>query len=1266
MRGSRIRTRPSVTPVFSALLLLVGVLAPAAFARHVALGAAAVEGPSIADYESYLENPRMTGENQEYPHVPLTPYTDAAAALAGGDSPWSMSLNGTWRFDYAKNPRTSPKGFQLPGYDTSGWDTIKVPSSWQAQGYGHPIYRNVPSAIAPYDPPHVPDDLNPTGSYVRTFELPEDWDGRRQFLRFEGVTAGFFVWVNGRYVGYDQGGFTAAEFDVTGAVHPGGNTIAVRVMRWSAVSYLQNFDMWHLAGIFRDVRMYAMPQTRIHDVTVTTDLDERYADATLGVAVDLTRAAGGEKGRYTVRGTLYGASGKPVTGLSGAVDVTGRGARVELSERVNEPAKWSAEHPNLYTLALEVVGPAGEVTHAVRQRVGFREVVVEGRQILVNGTAVDFRGVNRHEHSPKFGRYVPERLMRRDLTLMKRNNVNAVRTSHYPNDPRWYDLADERGMWLTDEVAVETHYREDCGSKTNDCLADRPQWQRAMLERFVGMVERDKNHPSVFMWSTGNEAGLGEAHFAMADWVRKHDPTRLLYHQSNWPDGNAPYADVWGPRYPSLQELKKIANSATKPVLMGEWSHAMGNSLGGYEDYWEVIREEPALQGGFVWDWVDQGLRRPLVTTPDSSGNGIEAHLSGNPEVVAGHEGRAVYLSSLDDWVEVYRSPKLDITGEELTLDAWVRPGPWAGSFPIVTKGDHQYALKMAGRETLEFFVHDGGWRTVRARVPGDWYGNWHRVTGTYDGRALRLYIDGERVAVTPYSGTIDWSHYPVNIGRNSEKHKDGYAGRTARGTFDSVRVYDRALTGRELASGADPAGEAVLALNFDTFERRGGYLSYGSSPFLLNGVVSADRTPQPELAQMRYSHAWIRFEPVDPARGTFRVKNQYRFTGTSDIELRWKLTRGGRTLRRGTLHPRLAPGGSTEVDLRLPPAGPGDVERWLTVEAVLTEDTALGRAGHVVSSEQLAAGGERAPRPSAATGATSTGGVRVSAGDGVTHVTGKGFDYAFDHSTGTWTSMRAGERQLVQRGPVLDVWRAPIGNEWASWGQSEANLFWTAGLNRLRTEVTSVEVGRPGSGPDAAARVTVHSEVAAPGHPTAFEQTMTYRIDAAGTVRLTHRVTPVSEEIKSLPWLPRMGVRLRLPGSFERIEWYGRGPGESYPDRENAAHVGVWNGSVAGQGYTYLPPQATGNKTDTRWAVVSDGKGAGLLVRGDLDVAVNRHSRLWRALYPFQRTRDGFVTLHIGHAVTGLGGTPNAVRQPYRVRADEPHEYTITLRPVA
>ncbi|WP_093420584.1 glycoside hydrolase family 2 TIM barrel-domain containing protein [Saccharopolyspora flava] len=1222
-----------------------------------ASGAAAAEppGPGIpgGDVHAYLDDPQQVGEGQEAPHALLRPYDDVEAAARGEErTPFTQSLDGQWRIAMADRPEDVPPGFYAEGYDTSGWRAVTVPHTWQTDGLDHPMFRNIATEVQPDDPPRVPRDVNPTAAYTRDFDLPADWEPRRTTVRFDGVTSGFFVWVNGRYIGYDQGGYTPAEFDISRALHPGTNRIAVQVHRWSAGSYLEDVDQWRYSGIFRSVELQSAPATHVRDVTLRTDLDDTYTDATLSAAVDLGHRPGGTTGPHRVTASLRDPGGAEVGTVSRDVEVTGPDAQVRLDMPVRDPAKWTDETPNLYTVVLTLTGPDGAVGHITSETVGFREIEIRDRQLLVNGQRTLFKGVNRAETDPDHGRHVPRAAQERDVDLMKQLNVNAVRTSHYPADPHFYELADRRGLWIDDEVDIETHNHEDC---TDWCQADQPEWRKAFLDRMIGMVERDKNHPSIFLWDTGNEAGLGAHHYEMADWVKRNDPTRLVYHQSNDPDGDAPFADVWGPRYPSPEKFAEQAQTTTKPLIFGEYAHAMGNSLGNFDEFWDIIRAHPQTQGGFIWDWAEQNIRQPTRTTPDSSGNDISAHLTGKPELVDGHRGKALNLSGLDDFVEVYRDRKLDITGTALTLDAWVKPGDWTGDFRILGKGDHQYALKMASENTLEFHIHSGTWRTVRAEVPADFYGAWHRVSGTYDGTALRLFIDGKEVGSTPFTGAIDRSSAEVNIGRDFETswNDPSDVGWMGRGAIDDARIYDRALSPDELAA-PEPAGGALLALDFDRVDDEGTHLSYGSSLSGIDGLVGADRRPQPETAELAWAHQPLRFAFDD---GTLSVTNERQFTGTDDLDLRWKVVEGSRVVAEQRQPLRVDPDSTWTKPVAVPP-NPDDRERFLTVEAVTTGARPGLPAGHVLAHDQFPLGGGTVPglAPHPADGPP----VQVREDGSTVTASAAGVTYRFDE--GALSSILSGEQELITGGPKLDAWRAPISNETFAWGDAEGEAWRDAGLDRLVTTTTGQRVE---AAPDGAARIVVDSRVAAPDVAGSwFDQTLTYTIGRDGTLRLGHRVTPQGG-MRELPYLPRIGVSLAIPDRFERFSWYGR-EAESYNDRKNGSPIGVHSSTVDEQYVEYHRPQDHGNHTDARWALLTDGDTGGLLVAGAPNVGVSSYDDLDRAAYPFQLHRnDGWTTLHADHAVTGVGGTPNPVRERYQVRPDIGYDNTLTIRPL-
>jgi len=575
---------------------------------------------------------RPDWENHELPHrnrLParayFAPAAEAAAADAGGEgrgvSDRFLLLNGRWKFLFADNPLRLPDGFFQSDFNDAGWDWIDVPKSWQLAGYGRPHYTNVAFPF-PTDPPRVPTE-NPTGCYRRSFDLPDAWDGMRVVLRFEGVDSFFHLWVNGVEVGCSKGSRVPAEFDITPHLHAGTNQLCLRVLQWSDASYLEDQDMWWLSGIFRDVYLLARPANHIADLTIRTPFDSRYENARLVLNVPV---AGDGPRHCVVEARLAHPCGAewfraPLTWDAAAEAFV-------LNHAVTKPLRWTAETPILYPLEILLKDAAGATLEAVRERVGFRQVEINGGQLLVNGVALKFKGVNRHDHHPDLGRAVPLETMRRDLILMKQHNLNAVRTSHYPNDPRFLQLCDELGLYVIDECDLECHgfctVQHYEGSRpANAWTSDNPEWEAVYVDRMERMVQRDKNRPCVVMWSLGNEAEFGRNHETMARHARALDPTRSIHYEADrtycHPDRpGVVTADVLSYMYPAHEKVIEIGENrddgaaAGKPFIMCEYIHTMGNGPGGIKEYWDAIYKYPRVQGGFAWEWKDHGIRQRL------------------------------------------------------------------------------------------------------------------------------------------------------------------------------------------------------------------------------------------------------------------------------------------------------------------------------------------------------------------------------------------------------------------------------------------------------------------------------------------------------------------------------------------------------------------------------------------------------------------------------------------------------------------------------
>ena len=569
------------------------------------------------------ENPQIIGKNKELPHAAFTSYPDALTAQKNAPSPFIRSLNGTWKFHWSPTPQDRPAEFYKNAFDVSGWDEIVVPGNWQMQGYGIPIYTNMRYPFKK-DPPYVthtpPENFtsyklrDPVGSYRTTFTIPEEWKNKKIILHFGGVKSAFYVWINGKKAGYSQGSMTPAEFDITPFLNSGKNNLAVEVYRWSDGSYLEDQDMWRLSGIYRDVFIIAKNSVYIRDFKINTKLKDNYTKAMLSVDVDIANSSEKAAEGYSVEATIMppkkAAVKTYILSLGNDIPEIKRNSsdKIVLTEDISNPVLWSAEKPELYTMTLYLKDKKGNTVEVIPWKFGIREIRIDGQVFKVNGIPVKLKGVNRHEHHPRTGRHVDKETMRRDIEIMKQSNVNMVRTSHYPNDPYWYTLCDEYGIYVMDEANQESH-----GFLIgNKIIGDNPDWTLAHVDRAVSMVERDKNHPCVIIWSLGNEGGKGRNFEAMADTVRKLDPSRPVYS-----DSDKGVSDFFDYSYPTPDGLKKMGiKIKDRPVFMREYAHAMGNSLGNFKEFWDVIYADEGLTGGAVWDWVDQGIAKKIDGAP--------------------------------------------------------------------------------------------------------------------------------------------------------------------------------------------------------------------------------------------------------------------------------------------------------------------------------------------------------------------------------------------------------------------------------------------------------------------------------------------------------------------------------------------------------------------------------------------------------------------------------------------------------------------------
>jgi beta-galactosidase len=995
-------------------VLLVGLLA---LPLHAADDAA-------ADWE----NPAVFARNTEPPHATFFSFPGEASALAnrGEDSPWYRSLNGPWKFRWTMTADDRPQDFYKPAYDVSGWQEINVPSNWELEGFDRPIYTNIPYPHPP-TPPNVSRLWQPVGSYRRTFEPPADWAGREVFLHFDGIMSAGYVWINGQMVGYHEDSMTPAEFNITKYLKPGKNDVAVEVYRWSDGSYLEDQDMWRLSGIYRDVYLVARPQVYIHDIIVRTDFDDDYRDAVLRLSAVVCRMNSDRDFRYNADAQLFDPDGKLVPDgqfeLRFKVPPNGKLTGDNQRGTIHEPLHWTAETPNLYRLVLTLKDAQGKPLESVSTRVGFREIEIRDDRFLVNGVPVLMRGTNRHEHDPDHGKTVSEERMIQDVKLMKQHNFNSVRTSHYPNHPRWYELCDEYGLYVIDEANVETH---ELGFGRVNFPGNREEWFAPCVARMVDMVQRDKNHPSVVMWSLGNEAGGGETFTKMRQAALKFDNTRPIHYQND-----SRYSDVHGIFYPRPEALELFGKSEqeTRPIVLTEYAHMMGNSGGNFAEYWDVMERYPKFAGAYIWDWVDQGLRR--------------------------HTGR-----------------------EE------------------------------------EYWAYGG-----------------------------------------------DFGDYP------------------------------------------------------------------NDANFCMNGLVNADRTPNPHLYEVKKVQQFVKFAAEDAAAGKIRITNKYEFQDLSGCELRWRLEGDGKPLQHGTQPaPDLPPGQSTTVSLpiHMPDAGESR-EVFLTVELALKNDTSWAPAGHVVAWEQFAV-----PHQAKAAEAPTPGvPVEVDRSENRITLRAGATDYVIDERTGELRQIIASGKRLLAEPLRPNFWRALNDNEVRGGIDADAYLWKTAAANR---RLESIDVTQ--QGPEVAV-VTVRQRL--PVWNASYVNTFTLRSDG------TLEVSATLDSDQALPELVRFGMQLGLPRAVDRVEWFGRGPHESYWDRKTSAAVGLYRNTVSDLHYAYARPQENGNRSDVRWVSFSDAEGNGLMATGEplLGFSAWHYSQqqLEQAKHDYELRPQGFITVNLDWRQRGVGG---------------------------
>lgn len=1018
------------------------------------------------------ENQKVVQKNRVNSHVNLIPFSDEEKAVSGerGNSPWFRLLNGVWQFKLVANPALVPDGFYDLDFEAKDWGNIKVPSNWQLEGYDYPHYTNVQFPF-PADPPHVPTE-NPTGLYHRDFYINEDWDGKKVYIHFEGVDSAFYVWVNGNKIGYSQGSRVPAEFDISDFIHTGQNNIDVQVMKWSDGSYMEDQDMWWLSGIFRDVYLYATPEFQLFDYFVKTELDDQYKDAELKIETVLKNHSKQHKnGKFEIK--LFDTNMKPVFKEK---EITGKKIEVEpgeklvvnLERKINSPDKWTAETPNLYTLLLILKNEDNNIVAVEKCKIGFRDVKIKDGNLLINGVPIMIKGVNRHDIHPDTGRAVPYETMVDDILLMKRHNINAVRTSHYPNDTRFYDLCDYYGIYVMDETDIETHGFTMAGDKNR--ISDDPTWEEAYLDRVQRMVERDKNHPSVIIWSLGNESGFGCNHKAMAEWLRKRDNRPINYERDYHYEVN----DFVTAMYASIEQVTKMGKGESlelkgveidyddyrdKPVILCEYAHAMGNGPGQLKEYWEAFYKYDQLQGGFVWDFIDQGIR------------------------------------------------EIDENG-------------------------------------CEWFAYGG---------------------------------------------------------------------------------------------------------------------DYGDKPhdaqFNINGLAFPDRIPSPGLIEYKKVLEPVLVEEEDLTKKKVRITNRYDFINLDHLNLSWNITEDGKNISRGKVELPEIPAGENAV-IEIPYTDPVQVagaDYRLNLNFTLATEETWEDIGHEVAWAQF-----ELPL-------TISTGVEINtekmppivckeSSDKI-ELTGSDFKLTFDRVFGVISHWEYQGMWVINNGPRLNFWRAPIDNDKLDIAEWKEKM-----IDDMRHHIKEVDIREAG---DKKVSISVKSRIAPPVYFHGIEAEYLYTIYGNGEVKITVNGVPEGE----LPVLPKIGLQLTVPGIMDRVNWYGRGPGESYIDTKEANRIGLYQTTVDDLYTPYVFPQDNGNRTEVQWVAFTDLRGIGLFVGGQPELNFSAHrftnKDLEKAKHLNELEPRNEITVNLDYRHNAIGSEscgPEGLDQ-YKLYPEE-FEFSLRLRP--
>lgn len=1187
---------------------------------------------------------------------------------------------------------------------TNDWKTnLQLPCSWTRQGFDFSIYTNVTMPWqSKYDSnvsaPNAPANYNPVGLYRKTFKVTDDMKAAngRVYLSFQGVESSYYVYVNGKEVGYSEDSYSPHSFDITDYLTTDGsdNLLAVEVHKFCDGTWMEDQDMYYDGGIFRDVYLYSAPLVHIQDYKVETDLDENYENATMKLNVTVANASKAAAEGYKVDVRLYDQDGKmfvndmtmdldTVPAADGDTDgsVSTAGSKLVLS-----PELWSAETPNLYTMVLSLYdSKTGTYMGSVSQQLGFREIEFtksevdtngnrittdsEYKPITINGKQLLLKGTNRHDTDPEYGKYVPHETQEEDIKLMKQYNLNALRTSHYSNDEYLYYLCDKYGIYVMGETNLESHALMNQGEK-------QVNFKNLAMDRTVTAFNRLKNRTAIVMWSTGNEnyysssASYANGMFYDLIWYFKNnDSTRPIHSESS--DGNNG-TDMRSNMYPSVDTLYSRA-AANMPYVLCEYDHAMGNAVGNLKEYWDAIRSSDNMLGGFIWDWVDQSrilsldnLPQSYVVTEKKDGVVGSASISSvdeNPDsgALTGKSANGYALFESDKYNEA-----LSGSGKSFTVEVICKPASDGADKVLIAKGDYQFALKTNSSKQLEFFAYyNNNWNSVTAKKPDNWVGNWHQVVATYDKGAIKIYCDGELVGSGNGNTTIASSSVALGVGCSADN------GRTFDGEISMGRVYSRALSLEEINAQnsttpaiteksddvllwADFSGLTVdesskpydyyadtdAHTNLYSDEIKGNFYGYGGdsgeSPndnsFCVNGLVSPDRDVQPELYEVKYQYQSVWFT-ADDSKLLGETIDVYNENNFLNLN-DFDVTW---TLTEDGK--AIGSGKLSAEDTNLAGRESGTIK--VPYRASMPEEKKAGAEYYLNLSVQLKEDTEWAKAGHEVAYEQFQIPAEVTKVEPTVNTNVTVDESAEDviKVSGTDFSFEVEKatgtlKNYVYKGETL-LTSGPVPNYWRGILNND-NGNYDGNWKNVNKNVTASDIA---VGTNDAGQKTIRVTLASASQAN-LKQTMVYKVDGSGAVTVDATVDATGT---SLGRYIRIGTVMELPEGYENVEWYGNGPVEAMWDREDFATVGRYSNTVSGMFYPYLDTQDTGTVTGVKWISVTNpsAKSAMAIAATDTVEASALHftvDDLDQAQHPYELTKLDSTILTVNYRSQGTG----------------------------